>query len=181
VVGEASDGRELLQAAERGDWDVLVLDLSLPRVSGHEALRRLRADKPALRIVVLSMYSEEQYAIRLLREGASAYLSKERPGEEVIEAIRRAASGATYVTQTVAERMLRAPAQTEKLPHQTLTAREYQVFSLIASGRTVSEIAAELDLTMSTISSHLHQIRSKLAVRSNAEIVGYAHRMGLVP
>lgn len=180
TVGEAADGLELLRAAETCDWDVLVLDLSLPRVNGHEVLRRLRAERPGLTIVVLSMYPEEQYAVRLLREGASAYLSKERPGEEVIAAIRRTALGHTYVTQSVAEQMLRSPS-VEKLPHQRLTAREYQIFSLVVLGRTVSDIAAELDLTASTVSTHLRQIREKLGVRSIAEIVGYAHRAGLVP
>lgn len=180
VAGAACDGGELLRAAETGKWDVLVLDLALPRLSGIEALRRLRAAHPTLPIVVLSMYPEDQYAVRMLREGASAYLSKDRPGEEVLAAIRKVARGGTYVTSNIAEQVLRSPERSEKLPHETLTGREYQIFTLIIHGRTVSEIAAELNLTAGTVSGHLHRVKDKLAARSVAEIVSYAHRAGLV-
>lgn len=180
VVGEACDGHEMLRAAEAGKWDVLVLDLALPRLSGLEALRRVRALRPSLPVVVLSMYPEDQYAVRILREGAAAYLSKERPGEEVLAAIRKVARGGTYVTESLAEQVLRSPKSAEKLPHETLTGREYQVFALITHGRTVSEIAAELNLTAGTVSGHLHNIKEKLGARSVAEVVSYAHRMGLI-
>jgi two-component system, NarL family, invasion response regulator UvrY len=178
--GEAIDGRELLTAAETSTWDVLILDLSLPRVSGLEALKRLREARPSLAIVVLSMYSEEQYAVPVMRAGAAAYLSKDRPGEELLAAIRKAAQGGTYLTEKVADQVLRAPARGEKLPHETLTAREYQIFTLIVHGSTVSEIAAELDLTAGTVSGHLQKVKAKLGAHSIAEIVSYAHRMGFV-
>ncbi|APR74739.1 DNA-binding response regulator, LuxR family protein [Minicystis rosea] len=177
LAGEAIDGRELLVAAETGGWDVLILDLSLPRVSGLEALRRIRERWPRLAIVVLSMYAEEQYAVPVMRAGAAAYLSKDRPGNELMAAIRKAASGGTYVTATVAEQVLRAP---DKLPHETLTAREYQIFTLVVHGSTVSEIAAELNLTAGTVSGHLQRVKTKLGAHSIAEIVSYAHRMGFV-
>lgn len=180
LVGEASDGRELLAMAETGAWDVLILDLSLPKVSGLEALRRLKERRPKLSVVVLSMYSEEQYAIPVIRAGAAAYLSKDRPGEELLAAIRKVARGGTYLTETVADRVLRAPARGEKLPHEALTAREYQIFTLIIHGRSVSEIAAELDLTAGTVSGHLQKVKIKLGAPSVAEIVSYAHRMGLI-
>ncbi|WP_437852334.1 response regulator [Sorangium sp. So ce363] len=180
LVGEASDGRELLAAAEAGAWDVLVLDLSLPKVSGLEAMRRLRAARPKLAIVVLSMYAEEQYAVPAMRAGAAAYLSKDRSGDELLDAIRRAARGGTYLTGTVAEQVLRGAARAEKLPHETLTAREYQIFTLIIHGRTVSEIAAELDLTAGTVSGHLQKIKAKLGAHSVADVVSYAHRMGII-
>jgi two-component system, NarL family, invasion response regulator UvrY len=180
LAGEAADGRDLLAAAETGSWDVLVLDLSLPKVSGFEALRRLRELRPKLAVVVLSMYAEEQYAVPVMRAGAAAYLSKDRPGEELLSAIRKAARGGTYVTETVAEQMLRAPGKAEKLPHETLTAREYQIFTLIIHGSTVSEIAAELDLTAGTVSGHLQKVKVKLGAHSVAEIVSYAHRQGFI-
>lgn len=180
LEGQAADGRELLAAAETGTWDVLVLDLSLPKVSGLEALRRLRELRPRLAVVVLSMYAEEQYAVPVMRAGAAAYLSKDRPGEDLLAAIRKAAAGGTYVTETVAEQVLRAPEKGQKLPHETLTAREYQIFTLIVHGSTVSEIAAELDLTAGTVSGHLQKVKTKLGVHSVAEIVSYAHRMGFV-
>jgi len=179
LVGEAVDGRDLLAAAESGSWDVLILDLSLPKVSGLEALRRLHELRPRLAIVVLSMYSEEQYAIPAMRAGASGYLSKDRPGDEVLAAIRKAARGGTYFTDTVADQVMRAPAG-EKLPHETLTAREYQMFTLIVHGSTVSEIAAELDLTAGTVSGHLQKVKAKLGARSVADMVSYAHRMGFI-
>src|SRR5262249_29151898 len=128
----------------------------------------------------LSMYSEEQYAVRVMRAGAAAYLSKDRSGDELMAAIRKAARGGTYVTETVAEQVLRAPAANEKLPHEMLTAREYQIFTLVVHGSTVSEIAAELDLTAGTVSGHLQKVKAKLNARSLAEVVSYAHRMGFV-
>lgn len=180
VAGEACDGHEMLRAAEGGAWDVLILDLALPRLSGLEALKRIRAQKPKLRVVVLSMFPEDQYAVRLLREGAAAYLSKDRPGEEVLAAIRKVAQGGTYVTESVAEQVIRSPRNAEKLPHETLTGREYQIFTLITHGKTVSEIAAELNLTASTVSGHLAKVKEKLSAHSVADVVSYAHRMGLI-
>lgn len=180
LVGQAADGRELLMAAEATAFDVLVLDLSLPRVSGLEALRRMKEQFPRVAVVVLSMYSEEQYAVPVMRAGAAAYLSKDRPGEEVLTAIRKAARGHTYFTDTVADRVMRAPARAADLPHQSLSAREYQVFTLVLQGRSGSEIAAELDLTAGTVSGHLQKVKTKLGARSVADIVGYAHRMGIV-
>lgn len=179
-VGEAADGREVLTAAETETWDVLILDLSLPRVSGLEALKRLHELRPRLAIVVLSMYAEEQYALPVMRAGAAAYLSKDRPATELLEAVRAAARGRTYVTQNVAEQMVRAPEKRDRLPHERLTAREYQIFTLIIHGRTVSEIAAELNLTAGTVSGHLQRVKVKLDAPSVAEIVSYAHRMGFV-
>lgn len=181
VVGSAADGRQVLLEAEGGaQWDVLVLDLSLPRVSGMEVLRRLRSLRPSLPILILSMYPEDQYAIRLMREGASAYLSKERPPEDLLAAIRRVAGGGKYLTDSQAAQIVQVKDESERPPHARLSAREHQVFVLIINGRTVSEIAAELDLSTSTVSTHLARIRDKLGARSLAEIVSYAHRAGLI-
>lgn len=182
LVGEASDGRQVLTAAGRASWDVLVLDLSLPRVNGTEVLRRLRVELPRLRVLVLSMYPESQYAARLLREGAAAYLSKTHAPEEVLAAVRAVARGWTYVSPTIAEELRTADdgAAPGEPPHASLSAREYQVFTLIFQGSRVTDIAAELDLSASTVSNHVARIKEKLGARSIAEIVNYAHRAGLV-
>jgi DNA-binding NarL/FixJ family response regulator len=179
VVGEAADGRAVLQAMETVDCDVLILDLSLPKVNGTEVLRRLREQRPKLPVLVLSMYSEAQYGLRMLREGASGYLSKDRTEHELIEAVRQVAQGRTYLTATVAEQAVQAPSSSAPA-HTTLSAREYQVFILLAHGQTVSNIAAELDLSAGTVSNYIFHIKEKLGVKSSGEIIAYAHRAGLV-
>ena len=181
VVGEATDGRQLLNQAEALDCDVLILDLSLPKVGGPEVLRRLKQQRPTLPIVVLTMYPEDQYAVALLRSGASAYLCKDRPSHELIDAVRRVAQGGTYFTETIAQRFLAADAGGRDEPaHAKLTAREHQVFTLVIQGRSGAEIAAELDLTAGTVSNHLAKIKEKLGAHSVAEIVRYAYRAGLI-
>jgi DNA-binding NarL/FixJ family response regulator len=181
VVGVAANGREVLNAAPTLECDVVILDLSLPKVNGPEVLRRLKQTRPDLRVLVLTMYPEDQYALTLLRSGAAAYLSKDRPPTELLEAIRRVASGGTYVTQTIADRALRASSRAPaEAAHAALTAREHQVFTLIIQGRVGADIAAELNLTKSTVSNHLAKIKEKLGVSSIAEIVRYAHRAGMI-
>jgi|JI10StandDraft_1071094.scaffolds.fasta_scaffold16520_2 DNA-binding NarL/FixJ family response regulator len=189
VVGEADDGRRVLLAEGKDGWDVLVLDVSLPKVGGIEVLRRLRAEHPRLKVVMLSMYPEDQYAERMVAQGAAAYLSKDRRPEEVLAAIRAVHAGRPW-TGGVSPALPRlgpdgrlplpGAAADGRPPHARLSAREYQVFTLLFQGSTVSEIAAELDLRASTVSNHVAKIKDKLAVHSIAEIVGYAHRAGLV-
>jgi len=178
VVGTAADGRAALLSPAIDGCDVLILDLSLPKVSGVEVLRQIHERRPDLPIVILSMYPEDQYALHLLRAGASAYLSKDRPPEELLAALRKVARGGSYVTDTLAEHARRGKGA-EAPPHERLTPREREVLLLLVDGRTVSEIAAEIDLGLSTVSNHLRHIKDKLGVRTNAEIVGYAHRAGL--
>ena len=178
VVGEASNGREVLLAEGKQSWDVLILDLSLPRVNGLEVLRRLRAEHPKLQIVALSMYPEEQYAARLLSEGAAAYLSKEGKPQELVVVLRQVASGVPLSRRVLAETPARAT--TTAAPHELLSAREYQIFTLILQNHRVTEIAAELDLSVSTVSNHLTHVKEKLSVRSIGEIINYGHRVGLI-
>ena len=177
VVGEASDGRQVLLAEGKQDWDILLLDLSLPRVNGIEVLRRLRGEQPSLRVVALSMYPEEQYADRLLGEGAVAYLSKEQSPQELLAVLRQVARGGGPARRAAAQ-----PARAEgaAAPHEALSAREYQIFTLILQNRRVTEIAAELDLSVSTVSNHLTHVKEKLGVRSVGEIISYGHRVGLI-
>jgi DNA-binding NarL/FixJ family response regulator len=180
VVGEAQDGRQLLNILETLECDVVILDLSLPKVNGPEVLKRLRAARPTLPVLVLTMYPEDQYAVALLRNGASAYLCKDRPSHELLDAIRKVAAGKTYFTETIAQRFLASPDDGSQPAHTKLTAREHQVFTLIIQGRSSSEIAAELDLTASTVSNHLAKIKEKLDAHSLADIVRYAYRAGLI-
>ena len=180
VVGEAVDGRQLINLAPTLECDVVILDLSLPKVNGPEVLKRMKALRPNLGVLVLTMYPEDQYAVALLRSGASAYLCKDRPSVELLEAIRRVAAGGTYFTETIAQRFLTGPDDKDAPPHAALTAREHQVFTLIIQGRTGAEIAAELDLTAGTVSNHVAKIKEKLGAHSLAEIVRYAYRAGLI-
>jgi DNA-binding NarL/FixJ family response regulator len=179
VVGTAADGRAALASPAIDTCDVLILDLSLPRVSGAEVLRRLHERRPELPIVILSMYPEDQYALHLLREGASAYLSKDRPPEDLLAALRKVAAGGIYVTDTLAEQALRAKGAAEGSPHTRLSPREHELFQRVLAGRSVSEIAAELELGISTVSNHLRHIKDKLGAHTTAEIIDYAHRAGL--
>lgn len=179
VVGEAADGRSVLLAEDKETWDLLILDLSLPKVGGVEVLRRLREEHPKLRIVVLSMYPEDQYGLRLIQEGAAAYLSKELSASDVLAALRIVASGGTYLSPAIAAQMRQRSSDAAKPAHASLSAREHQVFTLIFQGQTVTDIAAELNLSASTVSTHVARIKEKLGVRSIGEVVAYAHRAGL--
>jgi DNA-binding NarL/FixJ family response regulator len=174
VVGEAGDGHRAMRLLETTACDVLVLDLSLPVLSGTEVLTRAKATWPALAVLILSMYAEEQYARRLLAAGAAGYLAKDRSEDELLAAIRCVAEGRRYLPRALVDV---APTAA---PHATLSAREHQIFTLLFQGRTVSEIAAELDLGGSTVSTHVARIKAKLGVRTVTEIVSYAHREGLV-
>ena len=179
VIGTAADGRTALLSPLIDLCDVLILDLSLPRVSGAEVLRQIHARRPDLPVVILSMYPEDQYALHLLREGASAYLSKSRSPEDLLVALRKVAAGSTYVTDTLAEQAVRGKAASEGPPHTRLSPREHEVIQLLLAGRSVSEMAAELDLGMSTVSNHLRHIKDKLGLRTTTEIIVYAHRASI--
>ena len=175
VVGEVGDGRAALNAlASLGDVDVLVLDLSLPRVSGIEVLRRTREISPTTRVLIVSMYPEEQYGRRLAQLGAAGYVPKNRPVPEMLQAIYKVARGETCFASGVAQ------TGRAKAPHDLLSAREYQVFVLLLQGRTTSEIAAEMNLSGSTVSNHVTAVRTKLGAHTVADVVRYAAREGLI-
>jgi two-component system invasion response regulator UvrY len=173
VVGEAENGRQVLNAKELDTCQVLVLDLSLPVVAGTEVLHRLRTSHPDLAVVVHSMHPEGQFRRRALQAGAVAYVSKEAAPAELVRAIRRAAA-APFAKQEEQE----VPKQAA--PHTLLTRREHQVFLLIVAGRQVADIAAEIDVASCTVSNHLAKVREKLGVQTVAEMVRYAHAEGLV-
>jgi len=180
VAGEAANGQEVLARVSAQDFDVAVLDLTMPGRNGIELIKLVKAEKPKLRILVLSMHSEEQYAVRALKAGASGYLSKDSAADQLVAAIRRIAGGGAYVTPETAERLaLGAAPRAETAAHTLLSDREFQVFRMIARGATVSEIARELSLSVKTISTHKTRIMDKMGLANQAELIRYAleHRL----
>ena len=181
VQGEATNGNEVLGAIGACDYDVVVLDMSMPGRSGIELIKLVKAERPKLRILVLSMHSEQQYAVRAVRAGASGYLTKESAADELVNAIRRVASGRAYISPETAEQLvLDSTGAGGDSPHKLLSDREYQVFRMIASGRSITEIATTLALSVKTISTHKTRILQKLGVSNQSELVRYAIRHELI-
>jgi DNA-binding NarL/FixJ family response regulator len=181
VAGEASSGQEAIRKVKANRYDLLLLDISLPGMSGLDVLKQIKCLKPSLPILILSMYPEEQYAIRTLRAGASGYLTKESASLELIEAIRRVASGRKYITTSLAEKIA-VDWETERdaLPHEDLSDREYQILCLIASGKTVKEVSNALALSVKTVSTHRSRILNKMNMKNNAQLTHYAIKHNLV-
>jgi two-component system, NarL family, invasion response regulator UvrY len=174
VAGQAKDASEAIKIISKNDIGVVILDISLPGISGLEAIKDLKTIKPAVKIIMLSMYPEERFAIRALKAGASGYLTKETAPEELINAIRIVHSGRNYVTPFIAEKMvteLQGPA--EKAPHEQLSTREFDVMCLIGSGKTIKEIAELLSLSTRTVSTYRTRILKKMNFNNNAMIMHY--------
>jgi DNA-binding NarL/FixJ family response regulator len=181
VVAEAANGHDVLAAVRKGGLDVLVLDMSMPGRSGIELIKLVKSEQPKLKVLVLSMHSEQQYAVRAVRAGASGYLTKESAADELVAAIRRVAGGGAYITPETAERLvLDSSAGAEGPRHRRLSDREFEVFRMIVAGRSVTEIANELKLSVKTISTHKARILEKLHVSNQADLVRYAVEHGLV-
>jgi DNA-binding NarL/FixJ family response regulator len=181
VAGEAANGAEALRKARTGDYDVVLLDITMPVKNGVDVLSQLKHDRPALPVLMLSMHPEEQYAVRALRAGASGYLTKESAPEELVAAIRKVSAGGKYVSASLAEHLASiVQSAGESLPHETLSRREYQVMCLIAAGKTVSEVARELSLSVKTVSTYRARILEKLQMKNNAELMRYATQNQLV-
>lgn len=181
VVGEATTGPEVLEMARGLAWDVLVLDLGLPDRSGFDVLLALRAEIPDRPILVLSMHSEDQYALRVLKAGASGYLTKESVPEELIQAIYKVAGGGKYISPALAEKLafeIGAPA--DKPLHAALSDREFQVMRMIAAGQAVTQIAEALSLSVKTVSTYRARVLQKLGLRTNAELIHYAIQNRLI-
>jgi two-component system, NarL family, invasion response regulator UvrY len=175
VTGEAASGPEALERARGDRYDVVVLDITMPGRSGFDVLKELRVEWPELPVLVLSMHAEEQFAVRLLKAGAAGYLNKESAPEELVKAIRKVVSGGRYVSPTLAEKLaFEIDAGSDKLAHETLSDREFQVMRMMASGKTVKEIAAELSLSVKTISTYRARILTKMNLHTNAELIHYA-------
>ncbi len=181
VIGEARDGHDLLKAIRESDFDVLLLDMSMPGKSGMELIKQVKSEKPRLRILVLSMHQEHQYAVRAIKSGASGYLTKDSASTQLVSAIEKVAGGGAFISAEVAEQLaLGAMPQSEGLPHTALSDREYQVFQMLVSGQAVTAIAAVLNLSVKTVSTHKARLMEKMGIDNQAELVRYAIRHRLV-
>jgi len=181
VVGEAQNGHEVIERIRALDFDLLLLDMSMPGKSGIELIRQVRAEKPKLRILVLSMHEEHQYAVRAIRAGAAGYMTKESASRALVEAIRKVAGGGAYISAEVAQQLaLGAMPDAQGPLHATLSDREFQVFKLIADGNSVSDIAEQLHLSVKTVSTHKSNILQKMNMTTQAELIRYAINERLV-
>lgn len=181
VTAEAQTSQEVLELVGRSQWDVLVLDISMPGRGGLDVLKEVRRQYPKRPVLILSMHPEDQYAIRALRAGASGYLTKESAPDELVAAIRKIVRGGKYIGPHLAERLaIEIEAPGDKLPHERLSDREYQVLVLIASGKTVGQIADELSLSVKTVSTYRARVLEKMNMKTNAELTHYAIENKLV-
>ncbi len=181
VVGEAKNGNEVVELSRRIAWDVAVLDYNMPGRSGLELVKDLRHRFPGRAVLILSMYPEDRYAVRALKAGAAGYVTKDSAAEELVNAIRKVANGGKYVSPALAERLASAlESGGGKLLHETLSDREYQVMWMIASGKTVRQIADSLCLSPNTVSTHRTRILKKMQMKNNAELMHYAMQHKLV-
>ncbi len=181
VADEAANAKEVITKVSDNEYDLVLLDISFPGRSGIDILKQLKCLKPKLPILILSMYPEEQYAVRSLKAGASGYLTKESASDELIAAIHHVTKGKKYITTSLAERLVfELEKDYEDQLHEVLSDREYQVMCLIASGKTVKEIAAALSLSVKTISTHRSRILTKMGMKNNAQLTHYSIKHGLV-
>ena len=180
VVGEAADGHDVLREVRSREFDVLLLDMSMPGKSGMELIKQVKAERPKLRVLVLSMHEEHQYAVRAIRAGASGYLTKESASTLLVTAIRKVAGGGAFISAEVAEQLaLSAMPHAEGAPHASLSDREYQVFRLLVAGAAVTQIALQLNLSTKTVSTHKARLMDKLSIDNPADLVRYADKHGL--
>ena len=175
VAGEAQDGFEVMKRVRELDFDVLLLDMSMPGKSGIELIKQVHAEKPRLRVMVLSMHEEHQYAVRAIRAGASGYLTKESASRQLVEAIRKVAGGGAFISSAVAEQLaLGAMPDAQGPLHAALSDREFQVFRMLAEGKSVSDIAERLNLSVKTVSTHKANILQKMAMSTTGDLIRYA-------
>jgi DNA-binding NarL/FixJ family response regulator len=180
VVAEAVDGYEVLDRVRNVDFDVLVLDMSMPGKSGMDLIRQVKTEKPKLRIVVLTMHQENQYAVRAIKAGASGYLTKDGATAQLVHAIRKVAAGGAFISAEVAEQLAhQAQGAGSTAPHETLSDREFQVLRLLAAGVSLTDIGEQLHLSVKTISTHKARILEKLGLANQAELIRYAITHGL--
>ncbi len=181
VAGEAANGVQVVQMAREQAWDVVLMDVSMPDRNGIDALKLIRKELPRLPVLILSMYPEEQYAVRALRAGAAGYLSKQSAPEQLVVAIRQVANGKKYVSEAVAEALANAVAEDFERPlHEKLSDREFQTLRMIASGRTPGQIAETLNISVKTVSVYRARLLEKMNMRNNAELTHYGVRHNLV-
>ncbi len=180
VSGEAENGVQAVQMVRSGEWDVVLMDVSMPDRNGIDALKLIKKEFPRLPVLILSMYPEEQYAIRALKAGAAGYLTKQSAPDLLVTAIRQVASGKKYVSPSLAEELANAIGEdTERPAHEKLSDREYQTLCMIASGKTPTDIAEALNLSVKTVSVYRARLLEKMHLRNNAELTHYGLKHGL--
>ena len=181
VEGEATSAKEVLEKVRKRPWDVVVLDINLPDRSGLDLLAELKRERPGMPVLILTISAEEQFALQALRAGAAGYVTKDSAPEELVRAVRKVVSKGRYVSSNVAERLaVWVDGTAEKLPHESLSAREFQVFRILASGRTVSSAAEELCISVKTVSTYRARVLEKMSLKTNAELTLYAVRNHLI-
>jgi two-component system invasion response regulator UvrY len=181
VVGEAANGEELLDKIRELEVDVVVMDVEMPKKSGWDVMLQLKIEKPKLPVIILSVFSEEDYAVKFFKAGASGYLTKTSAPELLVEAIRKVALGGRFISPALTEFLaFEIDKETQKKPHENLSPREFQIFTMIASGKTVKEIANELSLSVPTISTHRAHILEKMNMKTNARLTNYAFKNNLL-
>ncbi len=181
ATGEAEDCQQVLERVRKDPWDIVVLDLTMPGGDGLEVLKQIKVIRPQLPVLILSMHTEEQFGTAVLKEGAAGFLSKRTAPEELAKAIRQVTRGGKYITPTLAEKLaFEVEKDTDKPPHKTLSNREYQVFLMLASGKSVNEISQELSLSEKTIRQFRSRLLAKMKMKNNVELAHYAIQHGLV-
>ena len=181
VIGEAVNGQDALEQVRAGGSDVLVLDITMPDRSGFDVLKDLKYEQPDLPVLILSIHAEEQFAVRVLKAGASGYLTKENAPAELVKAIRKVVAGGKYISRNLAEILaFNLDKGAERPRHEALSDREFQVLQMMASGKTLAEIAADLRLSAKTVSTYRARLLGKMNLKTNAEIIRYAIENGLI-
>src|SRR5688572_16609977 len=181
VFGEARNAQEALNRVWKEKWDVVILDITMPGRNGLEVLKEIKRSRPKLPVLVLSMHPEDQFAVRILKTGAAGYLTKESAGEELVGAINKVVAGGRYISPSLAERMAAyLDIDVHKAPHERLSDREFLILRMIASGNSVGQIARELSISASTVSTYRARILEKMDMKNNSELTHYAMQKGLV-
>ena len=179
-IDGVADGDEVMEKIKEKDYDVVVLDISMPGKNGLEVLKQLKSAKPKLPVLILSMYAEGQYAVRVLKAGASGYLTKDSASEELVNAVEKIYLGRKYITPSLAEKLADFTWEGDKFPHERLSDREFNVFKMIASGNTLKEVAANLCLSVQTVSTYKARIYEKMKLESRVDITSYAIKNKLI-
>ena len=181
LVGEAGNGHNALELARKQPWDVIVLDITMPEKGGVDVLQELRREQPKLPILILSAHPEDQMALRLLRAGASGYLTKDKAPDVLLTAIRKIVGGGKYISESLAEKVVvELGAEKAQALHETLSNREYQVMRMIASGKTMGDIGRELFISVRTVSTYRARILAKMQIKTNTDLIRYALQNKLI-
>jgi DNA-binding NarL/FixJ family response regulator len=181
VFGEATNSQETLERVWKEPWDIVILDLTMPGRSGLDVLKEIKKERPKLPVIILSMHPEDQFAVRLLKAGASGYMTKESAPEELVGAVKKAVAGGRYVSSALAEKLASLIVHdSQTAPHESLSDREFLILRMIASGKPVSAIARDLSLSVKTVSTYRARLLEKMSMSNNSELVHYAFQNQLV-